>query len=104
MPKTSFKSSPSPLTPSVTPLKTSKNTLRVRTKTPPTGPFSPAKPTDVNKVASLFGVIYFTEKGVIDHNMRTAVLGRDQKLVKIFTGNDWKPGEVASLVRDLVNP
>ena len=66
--------------------------------------FLTGKATEVNKVASLFGVIYFTEKGVIDHNMRTAVLGRDQKLVKIFTGNDWKPGEVASLVRDLVNP
>jgi protein SCO1/2 len=66
--------------------------------------FLTGKPGDVNKVASLFGVIYFTEKGVIDHNMRTAVLDRNQKLVKLFTGNDWKPGEVAAMVRDLVNP
>lgn len=65
--------------------------------------FLTGKASDVNKVASLFGVIYYTEKGVIDHNMRTAVLDQDQKLYKLFTGNDWKPGELASIIRDLVN-
>ena len=63
--------------------------------------FMTGKASDVNKVASLFGVIYYTEKGVIDHNMRTAVIDRKGKLSKLFTGNDWKPGEVAALVRDL---
>ena len=64
--------------------------------------FLTGKSTDVNKVASLFGVIYYTEKGVVEHNMRTAVLDRDGKLVKLITGNNWKPGEIAALVRDLV--
>lgn len=64
--------------------------------------FMTGKASEVNKVASLFGVIYYTEKGVIDHNMRTAVLDKSGKLVKLFTGNDWKPGEAAALVRDLV--
>lgn len=63
--------------------------------------FMTGKASEVNKVASLFGVIYYTEKGVIDHNMRTAVIDRKGKLSKLFTGNDWKPGEVAALVRDL---
>lgn len=63
--------------------------------------FMTGKASDVNKVASLFGVIYYTEKGVIDHNIRTAVIDRKGKLSKLFTGNDWKPGEVAALVRDL---
>ena len=66
--------------------------------------FLTGKASDVNKVASLFGVIYYTEKGVIDHNLRTIVLDGNQKLVKIFTGNDWKPGEVAAFLRDLVTP
>jgi protein SCO1/2 len=65
--------------------------------------FLTGKANDVAKVASLFGVIYYTEKGVIEHNMRTAVLDRDQKLRKLFTGNDWKPGEVAASVRDMLN-
>ena len=66
--------------------------------------FLTGKASDVNKVASLFGVIYYTEKGVIDHNLRTIVLDGNQKLVKIFTGNDWKPGEVAAFLRDIVTP
>lgn len=65
--------------------------------------FMTGKASEVNKVASLFGVIYYTEKGVIDHNMRTAVIDRKGKLSKLFTGNDWKPGEVAALVRDLAD-
>ena len=65
--------------------------------------FMTGKASEVNKVASLFGVIYYTEKGVIDHNMRTAVIDRKGKLSKLFTGNDWKPGEVAALVRDLAS-
>lgn len=65
--------------------------------------FMTGKAGDVNKVAQLFGVIYYTEKGVIDHNMRTAVIDKNGKLAKLFIGTDWKPGEIASLVRDLVN-
>lgn len=64
--------------------------------------FLTGKPNDVAKVASQFGVIYYTEKGVIEHNMRTAVLDGDLKLRQLFTGNDWKPGELAALIRDLI--
>lgn len=65
--------------------------------------FLTGKPTEVAKVASLFGVTYYTEKGVIEHNMRTAVLDKDLKLRRLFLGNDWKPGEVAAMVRDLLS-
>lgn len=65
--------------------------------------FLTGKAAEVNKVASLFGVIYYNDKGVIDHNMRTAVIDRKGKLSRLFTGNDWKPGEIASLVRELVD-
>lgn len=64
--------------------------------------FLTGKANDVAKVASLFGVIYYTEKGIIEHNMRTAVLDGEQRLRKLFTGNEWKPGEVAASVRDLI--
>lgn len=65
--------------------------------------FLTGKPGEINKIASMFGVIYYTDKGVIDHNIRTAVLDRNGRLNRLFTGNDWKPGEAAALVRDLVN-
>ena len=65
--------------------------------------FLTGKPNDVAKVAALFGMMYWTEKGgVIEHNMRTAVVDQSGKLVKIFTGNDWKPGELAAFIRDLL--
>lgn len=68
----------------------------------PNWTFLTGKANDVAKVASLFGVIYYTEKGVIEHNMRTAVLDQEGKLARVYSGNDWKPGELAATVRDLV--
>jgi protein SCO1/2 len=64
--------------------------------------FLTGKAKDVSKVASFFDVIYYTEKGVIEHNMRTIILDRDLKLVKVYKNNDWKPGELAAAIRDLV--
>ena len=65
--------------------------------------FLTGKRNDVAKVAELFGMMFWTEKGgVIEHNMRTAVIDKSGKLVRIYTGNDWKPGELAAFVRDLV--
>ncbi len=70
----------------------------------PNWSFLTGKPSDIAKVAALFGMVYWTEKnGVIEHNMRTALIDSDGKLAKLFTGNDWKPGEMAASVRDLLN-
>jgi len=64
--------------------------------------FLTGTPGEVQKVASLFGVIYWDEKGVVEHNMRTAVIDQSGKLYKLWTGNDWKPGEMSAVVRDLL--
>jgi len=64
--------------------------------------FLTGKPNDIAKVASMFDVIYYTEKGVIEHNMRTAVLDGNLKLRRMIKGNEWKPGEIATAVRDLL--
>ena len=64
--------------------------------------FLTGKPADVNKVASMFGVIYWNDKGVIEHNMRTALIDQNGKLYKLWTGNDWKPGEMTAVIRDLL--
>ena len=64
--------------------------------------FLTGKANDVAKVAALFNVIYWTEKGVIEHNMRTAIIDKQGKLSKLITGNDWKPGELTLTIRDLL--
>ena len=64
--------------------------------------FLTGAPNDVAKVASLFGVVYWTEKGIIEHNMRTALIDSKGKLYKIWSGNDWKAGEMTAVIRDLL--
>lgn len=64
--------------------------------------FLTGKASDISKIASMFGMIYYTEQGIIDHNMRTAVLDGNQRLRKVYVGNKWTPAEIATVVRDLV--
>jgi protein SCO1/2 len=66
----------------------------------PNWDFLTGKAADVHRVASAFGVLYFDSKGTLEHNLVTAVIDREGKLVKLYGGNDWKPGEVASTLRD----
>lgn len=64
--------------------------------------FLTGAPATVAKVASLFGVLYWDEKGVLEHNMRTAVIGKDGKLEILLTGSDWKPGQLAAQLKALL--
>jgi protein SCO1/2 len=43
------------------------------------------------------------EGGLIAHNLRTAVLDQQGRLAKVFSGNEWKPEDVVSKVKELVN-
>jgi protein SCO1/2 len=49
---------------------------------------------EVKRVASFFGMQYWQEGDQIIHSLRTAVIGPDGKLVKLYPGNEWKPQEV----------
>ena len=49
---------------------------------------------EVKKIASFFGLDYRTDetnKTQIIHNLRTAVIEPDGKVVKVFPGNEWTP-------------
>jgi protein SCO1/2 len=48
----------------------------------------------VKKIAEYFGLTYFPENDQIIHGLRTAIISPDGKVVKIYTGNDWKPEDV----------
>jgi protein SCO1/2 len=60
--------------------------------------FATGSPEQVKAVAQFFGMSYWTEKDQVIHSLRTAVIGPDGKLIKLYRGNEWKPEEI---VRDL---
>ena len=52
---------------------------------------------EVDRFAMRFGVSIaraMNDPRDISHNLRTAIVGADGKLVKVYTGNDWTPAQV----------
>jgi protein SCO1 len=52
---------------------------------------------EVDKFAMRFGVSIaraMNDPRDITHNLRTAIVGADGRLVKVYTGNDWSPDQV----------
>lgn len=64
--------------------------------------FATGTKDEVKGVAQFFGLRYFHDTESSDeqviHSLRTAVIGPDGKVVKLYRGNEWKPEEI---VRDL---
>jgi protein SCO1/2 len=59
---------------------------------------------DVDQFASRFGVSVgraLTDARDITHNLRTAIISGDGKLVKVYTGNDWSPEQILKDLREL---
>jgi protein SCO1/2 len=67
--------------------------------------FATGSKDEVKGVAQYFGLRYFydTESGneQVIHSLRTAVIGPDGKLVKLYRGNDWKPTQIIEDLRTL---
>jgi protein SCO1/2 len=60
--------------------------------------FASGSADEVKGIAQFFGLRYYKDtqsgKEQVIHSLRTAVIGPDSKIVKVFRGNDWKPEEV----------
>jgi protein SCO1/2 len=59
----------------------------------------------VERFAGKFGIGVLRDAQApseIAHNLRTAIIGPDQRIVKIYSGNEWTPGAVLSDLRDVV--
>jgi protein SCO1/2 len=57
---------------------------------------------DIDQFAARFGVSIaraMNDPRDITHNLRTAIVDRDGKLVKVYTGYDWTPDQVLADVR-----
>ncbi len=53
----------------------------------------------VGPFADGFGLTYEPSEGLINHNLRTAVIDPQGRLVEVFQGNDWKPGALIAAIR-----
>ena len=69
--------------------------------------FATGSSDQVKGIAQFFGLRYFqdTESGEdqVIHSLRTAVIGPDGKLVKLYRGNEWKPAEIVEDLRVLAS-
>jgi protein SCO1 len=58
--------------------------------------FATGSPQQVRQAADFFGLVYDQQNGQIVHALRTVLIGKDGKVVKVYSGNDWKPDEVGA--------
>jgi protein SCO1/2 len=60
--------------------------------------FASGSADEVKGIAQFFGLRYYKDtqsgKEQVIHSLRTAVIGPDSKIVKMYRGNEWKPDEV----------
>jgi protein SCO1/2 len=68
--------------------------------------FATGTKDEVKGVAQFFGLRYYQDTSSGDeqvvHSMRTAVIGPDGKVVKLYRGNQWKPEEIAGDLKTLI--
>jgi len=63
--------------------------------------FATGDPAEVRRLAEFFGLIYKAEGDQVIHSLRTAIVTPEGKLLKIYRGNEWKPDEVLSELKNL---
>jgi protein SCO1/2 len=58
--------------------------------------FVSGSPEQVRQAADFFGLAYNQKDGQIVHGLRTVLIGKDGKVLKVYSGNDWKPEDVTA--------
>jgi protein SCO1 len=64
--------------------------------------FATGTAEEVKAIAQFFGLNYWPEKDQIIHGLRTALIGPDGKVVRVYRGNEWKPEQVLKDLKSLV--
>jgi len=62
--------------------------------------FATGSEEQIQYIAGLMGLYYTWEGGLISHDLRTALIGPDGKLVHLWKSNVWTPYEVQRMVRE----
>ena len=63
--------------------------------------FATGDPAEVRRVAEGLGLSYTGEGAQLIHSLRTAVIGPDGRLYKLYRGNGWKPEELLADLKSL---
>ena len=63
--------------------------------------FATGTKDQIKGLAQFFGLRYFRGSDQIVHSLKTAVIGPDGKVAKVYSGNEWKPDEVVQEMRRL---
>jgi len=61
-------------------------------------------PSDISHVAAIFGMSYWSEEGLMNHSLRTAIIDRDGDLLANLEGNDYSADQLGDLVGSILNP
>ena len=56
--------------------------------------FATGSPDEIIKITGYFGLLYQQDSGQIAHNLVTAIVGSDGRLVRLYEGNQWTPGKI----------
>jgi len=62
--------------------------------------FATGTDEQINNVASLFGLVHEDEGGMISHNLRTALIGPEGRLVHLWKSNVWTAYEVHRMIQE----
>jgi protein SCO1/2 len=62
--------------------------------------FATGSEEQMNVVASMFGLVHEPESGMISHNLRTALIGDDGRLLHLWKSNVWTPYEVQRMLEE----
>jgi protein SCO1/2 len=67
--------------------------------------FASGSADEVKGIAQFFGLRYYQDtpsgQEQVIHSLRTAVIGPDGKVVKVYRGNEWKPEELVKEIQAL---
>lgn len=70
--------------------------------------FASGSADEVKGVAQYFGLRYYQDgssgQEQVIHSLRTAVIGPDAKVVKIYRGNEWKPEDLVKDINEALAP
>jgi protein SCO1/2 len=58
--------------------------------------FAAGSSDEIKKITGYFGLSYWKESGQITHNLVTALIGPDGKLVRLYKGKEWTPNQVVA--------
>jgi protein SCO1/2 len=54
---------------------------------------------EIRRLATGFGLTYYSELGQITHSLATAIIGPDDRVMTVLEGNAWRPSDAVRIVK-----